>query len=99
MNNQIETLEERTQNTNNNNEMQIYTDVYLEKIKNEIEAMTKIQHIEVLKILKKHKTIKLNENKNGVYVNLSFLSKSTIEELEKYIAYIHDQNKFLEEQT
>jgi hypothetical protein len=39
---------------------------------------------------------KLNENKSGVYVNLSFLSKETIDELLQYIHYIRDQESSLE---
>ena len=92
----MQTNDEKISSVTQNDQIQIYTDAYLEKIKNEIESMTKIQHIEVLRILKKYKTVKLNENKNGVYVNLSFLSKTTIEELEKYITYIHDQKKILD---
>lgn len=67
----------------------------LEEIKNKIESMTKIQHIEVLKILKKHKNIKLNENKNGIYINISYLPTKIIKELQLYIKYIEDQTVIL----
>jgi hypothetical protein len=69
--------------------------VLLETIKSKIERMDKKHHIEVLKILKKNASIKLNENKNGVFVNLSFLPKDSIEDLEKYIHYIEDQESSL----
>jgi hypothetical protein len=48
-----------------------------------------------LKILKKNGNVKLNENKSGVYVNLSFLPKDTISELENYLNYIEDQETSL----
>ena len=63
----------------------------LEKIKMKIENMTKQNQIEILKILKNHNNIKLNENKSGVFINLSFLPKIVLEELTKYIHYIDDQ--------
>ena len=69
--------------------------VLLETIKSKIERMDKKHHIEVLKILKKNASIKLNENKNGVFVNLSFLPKDSVEDLEKYIHYIEDQESSL----
>lgn len=65
--------------------------VELEKIKTTIEKMDKIHHIEILKILKNASSIKLNENKNGVFINLSFLSKSVIDEIQKYIDYVYAQ--------
>ena len=67
----------------------------LETVKSKIEAMDKKRHIEVLKILKKNPAIKLNENKNGVFVNISFLPKDAIEDLQKYIHYIEDQESSL----
>ena len=71
--------------------------INLENIKTNIEKMSKVHHIEILKILKKIPSIKLNENKSGVFVNLSFLPESTIGELTKYIDYIHMQeNSILE---
>lgn len=74
--------------------------INLEEIKNKIEKMSKLHHIEILKILKKNNSIKLNENKSGVFVNLSFLPKKTIEEIVEYINYIVIQeNSILELET
>jgi hypothetical protein len=66
----------------------------LENIKNAIEFMNKYNQIEVLKILEKN-MCKINENKSGVYINLSFLSEKTIPELEKYVEYTKDQEESL----
>jgi len=67
----------------------------LQNMKQEIEQMSKTQQIQVLKILKANKSVKLNENKTGVYVNLSFLSNEILEELSKYVQYVKDQNETL----
>jgi hypothetical protein len=58
--------------------------------------MTKNHQLEILKILRNNPTVKLNENKSGVYINLSFLPKDTMEELLYYLNYIHDQENSLE---
>jgi hypothetical protein len=71
-----------------------YSPEYIEKIKNSIETMDKYHQIEILKILSKNAS-KINENKSGVYVNLSFLPKNTIDKLQHYIEYIHDQEESL----
>ena len=63
-------------------------------IKNKIESMNKYHQIEILKILSKN-LCKLNENKSGVYVNLSFLNPETIDELQKYIDYTNEQETSL----
>jgi hypothetical protein len=67
------------------------TNETLSTIKDKIERMPKNNQIEVLKILKKYQNIKLNENKSGVFVNLSFLSKEILEEIDKYVNYVNDQ--------
>jgi hypothetical protein len=67
----------------------------LEDIKTKIESMSKYHQIEVLKILTKNACNKLNENKSGVYVNLSFLPPNTIGELKQYIEYTEDQEESL----
>lgn len=68
---------------------------HLENIKHKIEKMPKVNQTEILKILSNHKSIKLNENKNGVYINLSFLPNNVIEELDKYIKYFILQEESL----
>lgn len=68
----------------------------LETMKNTIERMNKTQHVEVLKIFKKFPQIKLNENRNGVYINLSYLPQDSIHELSRYIDYVEAQETNLE---
>jgi len=62
----------------------------LETIKKTIEGMNKFHQIEILKILSKH-LCKINQNKSGVYINLSFLSKEIVDELKEYIDYTKEQ--------
>ena len=67
------------------------TNESLSSIKYKIEKMPKNNQIEILKILKKYQNIKLNENKSGIFVNLSFLSKEILDEIDKYVNYVNDQ--------
>ena len=69
------------------------TNESLSSIKDKIEKMPKNNQIEILKILKKYQNIKLNENKSGIFVNLSFLPQNTIQEMLNYIDYIKDQEE------
>jgi len=73
------------------------TAINLEIIKTKIEMLNKTQHIEVLKIMKKYPSIKINENKSGIYINLSFLPSDAINELKLYIEYIYDQEHSLKQ--
>ena len=66
----------------------------LEKLKTSIEQMNKYHQIEVLRILSKQ-LCKLNENKSGVYMNLTYISNEVIEELQKYIEYTKQQEETL----
>lgn len=66
--------------------------VMLESLKSKIESMSKYHQTEILKILSK-RLCKLNENKSGVFVNLSFLPDDLLEELNKYIEYVDDQTE------
>jgi len=63
----------------------------LDNIKNAIEKLGKVHHIEILKILKKTPSITLNENKSGIYINLSFLPSETLSEISNYLDYVNDQ--------
>lgn len=62
----------------------------LEKLKEKIESLSKFQQVEILKILSKN-FCKLNENKSGIFVNMTYLESSVIEEIEKYMLYVEDQ--------
>lgn len=67
----------------------------LEIIKTQIEKMPKNHQIKILKMLNSNPLVKLNENKSGVYVNLSFLPKNTLIEIKAYISYVQDQENSL----
>jgi hypothetical protein len=67
----------------------------LHDIKNQIENFPKKHQIEVLKIIKQSSTTTINENKSGIYINLTFLPEETISRLCKYIEYVKDQESVL----
>ena len=69
----------------------------LENMKRKIESMSKNHQIEILKILKKHQDVKINENKSGVFINLTFLPENTLNEMRDYLNYVHDQENSLSE--
>lgn len=66
----------------------------LNKLKNQIETLDKHHQVEILKILSKN-LCKLNENKSGVYVNMTFLDDKIIEEIEDYLRYMKEQEENL----
>jgi hypothetical protein len=69
---------------------------YLMNLKEGIENMPMIHQIEILRILHKKQT-QLNENKNGVFVNISKLNDTVLQELEDYMNYVIQQEKQLSE--
>lgn len=66
----------------------------LETIKKIIEQWPKHHQVEVLKIIKNSSST-INENKSGIYINMSFLPESTITEINTYIQYVKDQEHIL----
>jgi hypothetical protein len=56
-------------------------------IQKEIEGMNKTNQLEILKILHDHNVV-LNENKNGVRVNMTELQSSILVLLDKHIKYV-----------
>ena len=63
----------------------------LENLKTKIESMSKINQLEILNILKQNIGIKINENKSGVYINLSLLPSETMNKILYYLNYILEQ--------
>ena len=70
----------------NNNELLI--------IRDEIEKMEKIHQVHILKIFKKN-NIDFTENSNGIFVNMSILSKDILNDIRSYIKYVNLQQKQL----
>ena len=69
---------------------------YLMSLKDGIENMPVIHQIEILRILHNKQT-QINENKNGVFVNISKINDTTLRELEDYMKYVIQQEKQLNE--
>tara|TARA_B110000967_G_scaffold4816_1_gene4769 strand:- start:8301 stop:8573 length:273 start_codon:yes stop_codon:yes gene_type:complete len=66
----------------------------LEALKKRIEILEPKHHIEILKILSTH-SCKLNENKSGVYINMTFFNDEIINDVNNYLQYINDQEERL----
>ena len=60
-----------------------------------ISALDAKEHIIIGTILRKYPSVKLNENKGGVMVNVSTLPEDAIREIEKYLNYLETQQSVL----
>jgi hypothetical protein len=67
----------------------------LNYIRDTIEKMNKFNQIEILRIMNRHESVTLNENKYGVHINLSELDKNIIDELLLFIKYVNTQEQTL----
>lgn len=71
------------------------TDALIE-IRDKIENMEKIHQLHILKILK-NKSIDYTENSNGIFINMSILNTTILEEMKEYIEYVSLQQSQLNE--
>jgi hypothetical protein len=69
---------------------------YLMMLKDGIERMPVVHQIEVLRILA-GKQVSLNENKNGIFVNITKLNDPTLTQLYEYMKYVIEQEEQLSE--
>jgi hypothetical protein len=67
----------------------------INNIRESIETMSKFNQIEILKIITRHKEVIINENKNGIHINLSDFSDNILDELLLYINYVTQQENDL----
>lgn len=67
---------------------------FLINLKEQIENLPKENHIEIYKIIKKH-TNEYSKNNNGTFVNISILKDDAIEDIQKYLDYIKNQEKLI----
>ena len=67
----------------------------LTRIKSCIEKMNKFHQVGVLKLLSSREGLTINENNNGVFINLSDLDDETLKQLGNYIHYVNEQESDL----
>lgn len=84
---------EATVSTNENNH---YSVSELNYLREAIENMNKFNQVEVLRIMNKHKTVTLNENKYGIHINLSELKNDVLDEISLYVKYVNTQENMLD---
>jgi hypothetical protein len=68
----------------------------LENIKSYVESLSKRQHLDVLRIIRETSSARINENRSGIYINISYLPPETLAKIETYIEYVKDQERSLE---
>ena len=76
-------------------EAEMYDYNNINSIREQIENMNKFHQIEVLRILTKNNDAIINENKDGIHINLSELDDTILNELTTYIKYVNSQETFL----
>ena len=59
----------------------------LQILRNDIEQLDTVHHINILKILEKNK-INYTENTNGVFINLTNIEEKTIDKIKNYVKYV-----------
>lgn len=64
-------------------------------LKTNIENLNKFHQIEILKIFNEENSNMINENNNGVFINLVDLSDSLYNKLNEYITYVNVQQQQL----
>lgn len=66
----------------------------LTHIRDSIEAMSKFNQMEVLKLLQKDNVV-LNENKYGIHVNLTDMRSESLRQLQRFMDYVQTQEQCL----
>lgn len=67
----------------------------LNVLKDNIEELSNFHQIEILKIIMSDKSNIVNENKNGVFINLINIKENIINKIEVYLEYVVKQEQQL----
>jgi len=62
----------------------------------QIHSMDPKEHIVIGTILRKYQTVKLNENKSGLMINMNTVPIEALNEIRTYLDYIRTQNNVLQ---
>lgn len=65
------------------------------QLRDTIEKMTKFNQIAILRILNDSDDVIINENRNGIHINLTELSDDVIKKLQEYTNYVNTQETTL----
>ena len=74
-----------TNNTNNCSPLELQT------LCTSIEALTKINQVEILRIFNKHSDMVINENNYGVHINMTDVPNDIILEIRHFLEYVRQQ--------
>ena len=61
-----------------------------------IENLSKINQVEILRIFNKHSNMVINENKYGVHINMTDVTDNIISEIQSFLEYVRQQENDLE---
>jgi len=73
-----------------------YFEDSLKMLKERIESTNIFHQIEILRIFNDH-GVTINENKNGVFINLTYVDSSILDKIYKYLSYVNKQEDQLNE--
>jgi transcription initiation factor TFIID subunit TAF12 len=68
----------------------------LKYLRDKVESLTVFHQTEILRILHTNK-VTFSENKNGIFVNLTYVSTDVIDAINEYIIYVYKQESQLNE--
>jgi hypothetical protein len=60
-----------------------------------IESLSKINQVEILRIFNKHSEMVINENKYGVHINMTDVPGNIIYEIQSFLEYVRQQESDL----
>jgi DNA repair ATPase RecN len=68
----------------------------LKNLKDKIESISLFHQTKILSIFYEN-NIPVNENKNGVFINLTYVDSSILDKIYKYLIYVNKQEEQLNE--
>ena len=87
---------ELNDNIKNNDDSNIENTTKILQLKKEIEDVDTFHHVKILEVFKKH-NISYSENRNGIFVNITNLSKNIVNEIRDVLKYVNTQEKQLQD--
>ena len=83
-------------NQDNNQEKVKFFVNNLKSLKDKIESVNIFHQIEILRIFNDNK-VYVTENKNGIFINLTYVDSSILDKVYKYLTYVNKQEDQLNE--